>query len=127
MSIYVKLIIEGGDIMSENNYKATKDKVVGNLKEKAGEITNNEKLEAEGKIQKGAGEVREAVNDISDKAKVVTDKLVGSTKQAFDKFSDTENVDQESKLKEGAKKTRDPLTKDGEPVTDRLTGNPDKK
>jgi hypothetical protein len=67
-------------------------------------------------------------NNIKDtKDKVVTDKLVGNAKQTFDKFADQKNVDQESKLKKGSEKSRDPLTEDGEPVTDRLTGNPDKK
>lgn len=113
--------------MSDNKLKEVKDKVVGSVKEATGKITDNEKLEVEGKIQQGVGEVREAVNDATDKAKTVTDKLVGSAKETIDKFADDKNIDEESKLKKGAEKHRDPLTDDGKPVTDRLTGDPDKK
>ena len=90
-------------------------------------MSKNNLKEANDKIHKVAGKVHEDVNDLDDKEKIVTDKLVGSSNQTFDKFSDSENVDQESKLKKGSKKSRDPLTEDGKPVTDRLTGNPDKK
>jgi uncharacterized protein YjbJ (UPF0337 family) len=50
-------------------------KVIGAGKEKLGEVTGNEQLQAEGKSQKVEGKVQEAVGEIKGKAKQIKEKL----------------------------------------------------
>jgi uncharacterized protein YjbJ (UPF0337 family) len=45
------------------------DKAKGNLKEAAGDLTDDKDLENEGKVDKAAGNVKEKVGDVADKAK----------------------------------------------------------
>jgi uncharacterized protein YjbJ (UPF0337 family) len=70
---------------SKNNVKNTKDQVIGRVKEKLGDITNNEELELKGKIQsatakakKNAAEMKEDVakkfNDFFDNKEDVKGK-----------------------------------------------------
>jgi uncharacterized protein YjbJ (UPF0337 family) len=47
------------------------DKLKGHTKEAAGDLTGNEDLEREGKVDKGAGKIKEAVGDAADKVKGV--------------------------------------------------------
>jgi uncharacterized protein YjbJ (UPF0337 family) len=45
------------------------DKAKGNLKEAAGDLTDDKDLENEGKVDKAAGNVKEKAGDVADKAK----------------------------------------------------------
>ncbi|HEX2118012.1 MAG TPA: CsbD family protein [Acidimicrobiales bacterium] len=45
------------------------DDLKGRVKEAAGDLTDNEELQREGKIDQGKGEVKEAVDKIADKFK----------------------------------------------------------
>lgn len=45
------------------------DETKGRAKEAAGDLTDDEELEREGKIDKGKGKVKDAVDSISDKLK----------------------------------------------------------
>jgi uncharacterized protein YjbJ (UPF0337 family) len=67
--------------MSDNKFKEVKDKVVGGAKEAVGKVTDNEKLEIEGKLQKGVGKARGVVNDVADEAKDAKDELVEESKK----------------------------------------------
>lgn len=57
------------------------DKLAGTVKEKVGSATGNDRLEGEGKGQKNAGKVEDAVKGVADKvsgaADAVKDKLTG--------------------------------------------------
>lgn len=57
------------------------DKLAGSVKEKVGSATGNDRLEGEGKGQKNAGKVEDAVKGVTDKvagaADAVKDKLTG--------------------------------------------------
>jgi len=55
--------------MDKEHVKSAADKASGAVKEAAGKVTGNEKLQAEGKFDKAKGEVREAVGDAKDAAK----------------------------------------------------------
>jgi len=55
--------------MDKEHIKSAADKASGAMKETAGKVTGNEKLEAEGKYDKAKGEVREVVGDVKDAAK----------------------------------------------------------
>lgn len=55
--------------MDKEHIKSAADKTSGAIKETAGKVTGNEKLEAEGKYDKAKGEVREVVGDVKDAAK----------------------------------------------------------
>lgn len=50
------------------------DQISGNVKEKAGELLNDSKLQAEGVIQQGIGKVKEVAADIEEKASDVLKK-----------------------------------------------------
>lgn len=50
------------------------DQISGNVKEKAGELLDDPKLEAEGLIQQGIGKVKEVAADIEEKASDVLKK-----------------------------------------------------
>lgn len=58
-----------------------KDQAKGKIKEAAGDLTGNEKLQSEGKADQAAGNVKEFVSDVADKAEDVVDKV----KDAFRK------------------------------------------
>jgi uncharacterized protein YjbJ (UPF0337 family) len=50
----------------------TKDDLKGRTKEAAGDLTNDDSLKNEGKVDKATGKVKDTVGDVSDKVK---DKL----------------------------------------------------
>ena len=47
----------------------TPDEMKGRLKEAAGNLTDNEDLEREGKVDQGKGKVKEGVDKVGDKIK----------------------------------------------------------
>ena len=55
--------------MDKEHVKGAADKASGAIKDAAGKLTGNEKLQAEGKFDKAKGEVRETVGDVKDAAK----------------------------------------------------------
>lgn len=55
--------------MNKEHLKSAADKTSGAIKEGIGKVTGNEKLEAEGKIDKAKGEAREALGDVKDALK----------------------------------------------------------
>jgi uncharacterized protein YjbJ (UPF0337 family) len=62
--------------MNKDHVKGTAKDIVGKAQQKAGELTGSDKQQvkglknqAEGKIQKGVGDVKDAFNDAKDKSK----------------------------------------------------------
>jgi uncharacterized protein YjbJ (UPF0337 family) len=55
--------------MDKEHVKSAVDKASGAAKEAAGKMTDNKKLEAEGKFDKAKGDAREFVGDVKDAAK----------------------------------------------------------
>lgn len=55
--------------MDKEHVKSAADKASGAVKEAAGKVTGNQKLEAEGKFDKAKGEAREFIGDVKDAAK----------------------------------------------------------
>jgi len=55
--------------MDKEHVKGAMDKASGAVKETAGKITGDKKLEAEGKIDKAKGEARDVIGDVKDAAK----------------------------------------------------------
>lgn len=47
----------------------TTDRAKGNIKKAAGELTDNEDLKNEGRVDKGEGKLKEKVGDAADKVK----------------------------------------------------------
>lgn len=60
--------------MDKEHIKSAADKASGALKEGAGKLTGNEKLQAEGKLDKAKGEAREFVGDVKDAARKADDR-----------------------------------------------------
>ena len=55
--------------MDKEHVKGAADKVSGATKEAAGKLTGDKKLEAEGKMDKAKGAVRDFVGDVKDDVK----------------------------------------------------------
>jgi len=53
----------------------TVDKVKGTVKEAAGKVTGDKRLEAEGKTDKAKGEIKNATDDVTETAKGVRDSV----------------------------------------------------
>jgi len=55
------------------------DDIKGRVKEAAGDLTDNDRLKREGKVDQGAGKAKEAASDVKDKVEdgvdAVKDKL----------------------------------------------------
>jgi uncharacterized protein YjbJ (UPF0337 family) len=55
--------------MNEQHAKGAADKVAGKIKEFAGRVTGNKKLETEGKVDQVKGAIRNAAGDAKDAGK----------------------------------------------------------
>ena len=51
----------------KDRVESIEDKVVGNVKETAGKLTDDHKLEAEGKADNLMGDIKEGIADVKDK------------------------------------------------------------
>ena len=47
----------------------TKDEAKGRIKEAAGDLTGNQELKDEGKVDRASGKVKDAVGEVADKVK----------------------------------------------------------
>ena len=61
--------------MDKEHIKGAAQKAGGAIKDAAGKLTGNEKLQAEGKADKAAGTAREAVGDVKDAGRKVGDAV----------------------------------------------------
>jgi uncharacterized protein YjbJ (UPF0337 family) len=61
--------------MDKEHIKGAADKIKGAVKEAAGHVTGNKKLEAEGKADKAEGAARQSVGDIKDAGRKVGDSV----------------------------------------------------
>jgi uncharacterized protein YjbJ (UPF0337 family) len=51
------------------------DELKGRAKEAAGDLTDNDRLQREGKADKAQGKVKQTIEDVKDKAEDVVDKV----------------------------------------------------
>jgi uncharacterized protein YjbJ (UPF0337 family) len=63
--------------MDKEHIKGMAQKAEGSIKDAAGHVTGNERLQAEGKADKAAGAAREKVGDLKDGARDVADAVRG--------------------------------------------------
>lgn len=66
---------------TENRIDATSDRLKGKAKESAGKLTDDEKLEREGRADQVKGAAKDAAQDVKDAAHKVGDRV----KDAFDR------------------------------------------
>jgi uncharacterized protein YjbJ (UPF0337 family) len=59
--------------MDREHVKGVADKAKGAIKEGAGKLSGDDKLQAEGKIDKAKGEAHKAVGDVKDAVRRATD------------------------------------------------------
>jgi uncharacterized protein YjbJ (UPF0337 family) len=59
----------------------TTDKAKGNLKQAAGDLTGDEELKNEGRLDEATGKVKDAVSDVKDKVEDVIDGVAGKLKK----------------------------------------------
>ena len=91
--------------MSENRFDEVKDKVVGEVKETAGKVFDDEGLELKGKVQKGLGKAREVAGDVAHEMEDVKDRVVGGVKEAAGKLTDDQGLELKGKLQKGKAKS----------------------
>jgi uncharacterized protein YjbJ (UPF0337 family) len=51
------------------------DELKGRVKEAAGDLTDNDRLQRQGKADKAQGKVKQTIDDVKDKAEDVVDKV----------------------------------------------------
>ena len=61
--------------MDKEHIKGMAQKAEGSIKDAAGRLTGNERLQAEGKADKAAGAARESVGDVKDAGRNVADAI----------------------------------------------------
>jgi uncharacterized protein YjbJ (UPF0337 family) len=61
--------------MDKEHVKGAGDKAKGAVKDAVGGLTDDSKLQAEGKLDKAKGTARQAVGDVKDAARDAADKL----------------------------------------------------
>jgi len=59
------------------------DDIKGRVKEAAGDLTDDDKLKREGKVDRAAASVRGKVDDVKDKAEDVIDKVKDKAEDTF--------------------------------------------
>lgn len=59
------------------------DQISGKVKETAGEVLNDSKLQAEGVVQQGIGKVKEEAEHLIDDAKEKAENLINDIKSKF--------------------------------------------
>lgn len=88
--------------MDENKERAKGklDEVVGNVKQGLGNLTGNERLEAEGRAQELGGESRQDVAKGVGTAKGMAEEAKGNVKQGLGDLFDNEQMQAEGKADE---------------------------
>lgn len=72
---------------SKHKLKNTKDKIAGKVKEAAGKVTGNEKLELKGKIQSSKSDFKKKMN-IGDNADELKESTAGKINDVIDRKKD---------------------------------------
>lgn len=67
--------------MSIDDLKNKAEDTAGKVKENAGEVTGNEDLANEGRADQVKSDVKDAVNDVKEKATNVANKILGNSKE----------------------------------------------
>jgi len=67
--------------MNQDELKGKAEKAKGYVKEKAGDITNDPELEAEGKAERAGGKLREGYGKAKEKVSETADEIVGDDEE----------------------------------------------
>lgn len=88
--------------MSENKERAKGklDEAIGNVKQGAGNLTGNERLEAEGRAQELGGEARQDAAKTVGTAKGMAEEARGNLKQGLGNLTDNERLEAEGRADE---------------------------
>eukprot|EP01103_Thecamoeba_quadrilineata_P002469 TRINITY_DN12423_c0_g1_i1.p1 TRINITY_DN12423_c0_g1~~TRINITY_DN12423_c0_g1_i1.p1 ORF type:complete len:107 (-),score=31.46 TRINITY_DN12423_c0_g1_i1:116-415(-) len=85
----------------------TTESVIGTIKENAGYVIGNEKLEAEGKAQKLAGDAEYKAAQAVQAAEAKTDRVVGATKETVGSLLGNESLEAKGKAQNAEGKVED--------------------
>ncbi|MFJ8043383.1 CsbD family protein [Kitasatospora sp. NPDC096147] len=66
---------------ASDKFKHKAEEAVGAAKEKTGQVTGNERLEAEGRGDQAESQAKQTVDELKDKAKEGIDKIKGAFKR----------------------------------------------
>jgi uncharacterized protein YjbJ (UPF0337 family) len=67
-----------------DKFRSKAEKVAGEAKEKAGETTGDENLQASGKADRATGEISDQAHEVADEVKGKAQGAAGDAKDAFD-------------------------------------------
>lgn len=73
--------------MNPSRTDAKKDQFMGNMKEGAGNMLGNERMQSEGQTQQGAGNVQETAANVTGYVKGTMDQAAGAMKGAFNSLT----------------------------------------
>lgn len=76
------------------------DEAMGNVKQGVGRLTDNERLEAEGKAQELRGEARQEAAKAAERAEGMAEEVGGNIKQGVGKLLGNEQMEAEGKATE---------------------------
>ena len=85
--------------MHKDEVKGAGKQAKGAVKDAVGGLTGNEKLQAEGKLDKVAGKVQQKVGEAKDAARDATDAAVNYAKDAYENSGDTVRSGQQAVAK----------------------------
>lgn len=80
--------------------KGMADEAMGNVKQGVGDLTDNERLQAEGKAQELKGEARQEAAKAAERAEGAMEELGGNIKQGVGRLIDNEQMEAEGKAQE---------------------------
>ncbi len=91
---------------TKERMKGAADEAMGNIKQAVGDMTDNERLEAEGVAQERGGEARQEAAKASERTKGALQEAGGNIKQAAGKLLDNEQMQAEGMAKEAEGEAR---------------------
>ena len=85
---------------TDDKLKGAANEAMGNLKQGVGDLTDNERLQAEGRAQELKGEGQQRAAEAAQHAEGVLDETSGNIKQGIGKAFDDEQLQAEGKAQE---------------------------
>lgn len=84
--------------MTAHKTKSIKEKVIGNVEESVGQLTDDKQLEVKGKVRQGVGKGYELADDYSHKAENIKDTVAGTTKEKIGELTDDQVLKMKGKI-----------------------------
>lgn len=84
--------------MTAHKTKSIKEKVVGNVEESVGQMTDDKQLEVKGKVRQGVGKGYKLADDYYHQAENIKDTVAGTTKEKIGELTDDQVLKMKGKI-----------------------------